>query len=47
MQNYLVYAQDVDKIEIPGLLMELSKLYFAKLGEDEEEKDFINNKNQE
>ena len=47
MQKYLVYAQDVDKIELPGLLMELSKLYFEKLGEDEEEKNFINNKNQE
>ena len=37
-QKYLVYAQDVDKIELPGLLMELSKLYFEKLGEFEEEK---------
>ncbi len=35
-QKYLVYAQDVDKIELPGLLMELSKLYFEKLGDVEE-----------
>ncbi|MGB2128528.1 MAG: rubredoxin [Flavicella sp.] len=32
-QEYIVYAQDVDKIELPGLLMELSKMYFEKLGE--------------
>ncbi|UCE92541.1 MAG: rubredoxin [Flavobacteriaceae bacterium] len=31
--NYSVYAQDVDKIELPGLLMELSKEYFNQLGE--------------
>lgn len=32
-QKYMVYAQDVDQIELPGLLMELSKLYFDQLGE--------------
>ncbi len=31
--DYRVYAQDVDKIELPGLLMELSRLYFSQLGE--------------
>jgi len=31
-QKYLSYAQDVDKIELPGLLMELSKQYFEQLG---------------
>ncbi|MDO1512816.1 rubredoxin [Maribacter confluentis] len=31
-QNYLTYAQDIDKIELPGLLMELSKMYFEQLG---------------
>lgn len=31
-QEYIVYAQDVDKIELPGLLMELSQLYFDQLG---------------
>lgn len=30
-QLYKVYAQDVDKMELPGLLMELSKLYFEQL----------------
>ncbi|UII77780.1 rubredoxin [Flagellimonas sp. HMM57] len=30
--NYISYAQDVDKIELPGLLMELSKKYFEQLG---------------
>lgn len=33
--KYLIYAQDVDQIELPGLLMELSKLYFEQLGENE------------
>ena len=32
-QTYLSYARDVDKIELPGLLMELSKKYFKQLGE--------------
>ncbi len=31
-QIYQAYAQDVDKIELPGLLMELSKKYFSQLG---------------
>lgn len=31
-QKYQAYAQDVDKIELPGLLMELSKKYFSQLG---------------
>ena len=30
--KYISYAQDVDKIELPGLLMELSKKYFEQLG---------------
>ena len=34
-QKYRSYAQDVDKIELPGLLMELSKNYFKQLGEVE------------
>jgi len=28
---YITYAQDVDKVELPGLLMELSQLYFENL----------------
>ena len=31
-QKYSAYANDVDKIELPGLLMELSKKYFKQLG---------------
>ncbi len=31
-QTYISYAQDVDKMELPGLLMELSKKYFEQLG---------------
>lgn len=34
-QNYNTYAQDVDKVELPGLLMELSKVYFGQLGKIE------------
>lgn len=34
-QKYLAYAKDVDKIELPGLLMELSKKYFHQLGDQE------------
>ncbi len=38
-QKYIVYAQDVDKIELPGLLMELSRMYFDQLGDTAEETD--------
>ena len=34
-QVYEAYAHDVDKIELPGLLMELSKNYFKQLGHQE------------
>ncbi|WP_286760790.1 rubredoxin [Salegentibacter sp. UBA1130] len=34
--NYVIHVQDVDKIELPGLLIELSKMYFSQLGEKEE-----------
>jgi rubredoxin len=37
-QNYKTYAQDVDKVELPGLLMELSKNYFEQLGTPEKKK---------
>lgn len=30
--EYITYAQDVDKVELPGLVMELSRLYFEQLG---------------
>ena len=33
-QKYMVYAQDVDKIELSGLLMELSKMYFDQFGNE-------------
>lgn len=39
-QIFQAYAHDVDKIELPGLLMELSKEYFKNLGKEiEEEKE--------
>lgn len=31
-REYILHVQDVDKLELPGLLMELSQLYFEKLG---------------
>ena len=36
--SYTAHAQDVDKIELPGLLMELSKKYFEQLGQEKEKK---------
>ncbi|MFH4967218.1 rubredoxin [Gaetbulibacter sp. M240] len=35
--EYIVHVQDVDKVELPGLLMELSKLYFEQLGTEKED----------
>lgn len=34
-QKYLVYAQDVDMVELPGLLMELSKMYFSQFNDED------------
>lgn len=34
---YVMHVQDVDKVELPGLLMELSQLYFEQLGTEREE----------
>jgi rubredoxin len=36
-QKYIMHVQDVDKVELPGLLMELSQLYFEQLGNEREE----------
>ncbi|WP_194767787.1 rubredoxin [Tamlana sp. I1] len=35
-QKYIMHVQDVDKVELPGLLMELSQLYFEQLGTERE-----------
>lgn len=35
--EYIMHVQDIDKVELPGLLMELSKLYFKQLGTQREE----------
>jgi rubredoxin len=35
-QKYKMHVQDVDKVELPNLLMELSKLYFEQLGAEKE-----------
>ena len=32
-----MHVQDVDKVELPGLLMELSQLYFEQLGTERDE----------
>lgn len=36
-REYITYVQDVDKVELPGLLMELSQMYFEQLGNEKEE----------
>ncbi|MCB4798110.1 rubredoxin domain-containing protein [Neotamlana laminarinivorans] len=36
-REYIVHVQDVDMVELPGLLMELSKLYFENLGNESSE----------
>ena len=36
-REYIMNVQDVDKVELPGLLMELSQLYFDQLGSEKEE----------
>lgn len=35
-RTYIMHVQDVDKVELPGLLMELSQLYFEDLGSEKE-----------
>jgi rubredoxin len=35
-RKYILHVQDVDKVELPGLLMELSQLYFDQLGSEKE-----------
>lgn len=36
-RDYIMHVQDVDKVELPGLLMELSQLYFEQLGTEKED----------
>lgn len=36
-RDYILHVQDVDKVELPGLLMELSQLYFEQLGSERDE----------
>lgn len=36
-RDYIVHVQDIDKVELPGILMELSKMYFDQLGTEQEE----------
>ncbi len=38
-RKYIMHVQDVDKVELPGLLMELSQLYFEQLGTEREEEE--------
>src|SRR5690606_26756435 len=33
-QEYIVYVQEVDKSDLPELLIELSKVYFEQLGQE-------------
>ncbi|MHB0755548.1 rubredoxin [Polaribacter sp. M15] len=36
-RQYIMHVQDVDKVELPGLLMELSQLYFDDLGNEKQQ----------
>jgi rubredoxin len=36
-REYITHVQDIDKEQIPNLLMELSRLYFKQLGSEKEE----------
>src|SRR5690606_12128621 len=35
-QDYIMHVQEIDKEELPKLLMELSKLYFEQLGTEKD-----------
>jgi rubredoxin len=37
-REYIMHVQDIDKSELPNLLMELSKLYFEQLGTERDDK---------
>ena len=37
-RDYIVHVQDVDQVELPNLLMELSRMYFENLGMTKESK---------
>ena len=43
-REYIMHVQDVDKVELPGLLMELSQLYFDQLGSETKEEKQIETK---
>ena len=42
-QKYIMYAQDVDKIELSGLLMELSRMYFNQLSNKSTDREDVEN----
>ncbi|MDW5287676.1 rubredoxin [Formosa sp. PL04] len=41
-REYITHVQDVDQVELPGLLMELSQLYFEQLGTERDEEKLAN-----
>jgi len=41
-RNYITYAQAIDKQDLPHILIELSQLYYAQLGQKEEEENTEN-----
>lgn len=43
-RDYIMHVQDVDKVELPGLLMELSQLYFDQLGSERIEEELTETK---
>ncbi|GAA0727772.1 hypothetical protein GCM10009430_36170 [Aquimarina litoralis] len=36
-RKYIVYAQDIDQMDLPGILLELTRTYFQNLGEGDDE----------
>ncbi|MDH7444177.1 rubredoxin [Aquimarina sp. 2201CG14-23] len=36
-RSYIVYAQDIDQMDLPAILLELTKTYFQNLGKNDEE----------
>ncbi len=46
-RRYIVYAQDIDQMDLPGLLLELTKTYFQNLGAVEDEQNINSNAKKE
>ncbi len=47
MRSYQAYAQDIDQMDLPGLLLELTKSYFQVLGVQQESEENTSNSKKE